>query len=322
MLPASAVQKAAAQARFTLTFFKEARVHRSADCLPGLKRLSLRHHATSTSTAAEAATLFHFSPENFAHPERVWQSDVSPRIVDLEVTDVQSDLDLEGYGHLVDSPDDFTVKSGRFEIVKWPVSGWRQLDPHTGDEAGTTEGDFQVHWNGDFFRAKNLAINTINNAYLDGIGCSDPRLAQEEEPGYGAIEYAPENTLPSSGSSWTRGGDVIHLWMSDYHPDGGQLFFPYSTSEPFPFYMCLGRRELRDDVKPEQMRAFRIPPGKGAYIHPGTWHNGFYVHKKYTQGRDGVQPLRVFTRQGRVHARVSVSWLAEFGCLLRINMQE
>ena len=65
--------------------------------------------------------------------------------------------------------------------------------------------------------------------------------------------------------------------------------------------------------RPENMVGFRIPPGKGLYIHPGTWHNGIYVNRKFS-------PLTVFTRQGRVHARVSASWVAEFDTLLKLNL--
>lgn len=49
------------------------------------------------------------------------------------------------------------------------AQGWRQLDPETGDEAGTTEGDFEVHWSGDYFHGKNLAIASASNTYLDVI---------------------------------------------------------------------------------------------------------------------------------------------------------
>ena len=65
-------------------------------------------------------------------------------IVELPVIDVNDNRDLDGYGYLVDDISSFTVESGNFEIVKWPTAGWRKLDPDTGDEAGTTEGDFEV----------------------------------------------------------------------------------------------------------------------------------------------------------------------------------
>ena len=42
---------------------------------------------------------------------------------------------LKGYGLLVDDYD-----AQEIEIVTWPVPGWRQCDPGTGNEGGVTEG--------------------------------------------------------------------------------------------------------------------------------------------------------------------------------------
>ena len=85
-------------------------------------------------------TEFVFTSENFRSPNL---RNVS-KIVELPIIDVQENKDFDGYGYLVDDINDFTVESGNFEIVKWPTSGWRKLDPDTGDEGGTTEGDFEV----------------------------------------------------------------------------------------------------------------------------------------------------------------------------------
>ena len=90
----------------------------------------------------------------------------------------------------------------------------------------------------------------------------------------------------------------------------GQLFWPV---EPVPFTVCLGARDHGDDVQPSAMRAFHVPAGRGIYIHPSTWHNGIYVSPSHA-------PARFLTRQGRVHARVSCSWAAEFGVLLRVPL--
>ena len=98
--------------------------------------------------------------------------------------------------------------------------------------------------------------------------------------------------------------------MSDYHPDGAQLFYP---SKPIPFIVNLGKNTYGDDVKPENMRAFLIPAGKGIYFHPGTWHNGVYIRKEDS-------PATFLTRQGRIHARVSCSWAAEFGSILKVPL--
>jgi hypothetical protein len=43
------------------------------------------------------------------------------------------------------------------------------------------------------------------------------------------------------------------------------------------------------------------------YIHPNVWHEGVFT-------QSGTQ--RFFDKQGAVHARVSVEFPKEFGCLL------
>ena len=83
--------------------------------------------------------------------------------------------------------------------------------------------------------------------------------------------------------------------------------------EPVPFAMCLGLPSFGDNITPQDMVAFHVPAGKGVYIHPNVWHNGVYASKKNT-------PATFLTRQGKVHARVSASWAAEFNCLLKIPL--
>eukprot|EP00931_Biecheleriopsis_adriatica_P080457 TRINITY_DN53804_c0_g1_i1.p1 TRINITY_DN53804_c0_g1~~TRINITY_DN53804_c0_g1_i1.p1 ORF type:complete len:276 (+),score=43.23 TRINITY_DN53804_c0_g1_i1:52-879(+) len=249
----------------------------------------VRFSSSSSSLAASDAKKpgYVFSSENFRKPSLP----SGLKVQDLEL-EVASDESLVGLGRIVHSPNDFTVADRTFEIARWPQPGWRPLDPGTGDEAGTTEGDFEVQWKGDYFYGHNLAIATENNRYLDGLGAL-PEDASEEE-------------APRANS--------IYLWMSDYHPDGGQLFWP---RQPVPFTVCLGPASCGDDIKPQDMRAFRVPEGLGIYIHPGTWHNGIYVSPRYT----GDGPARFLTRQGRVHARISVSWAAEFNTLLRVPLE-
>lgn len=242
--------------------------------------------ACDLGSAEAAAPAYIFSPENFRKPKL--PSGLAVRDVQLELA---SDESLRGLGVLVRDPDDFTVAGRTFEIRRWPQPGWRSLDPGTGDEAGTTEGDFQVHWRGDYYHAENLAIATENNQYVEGLGAPPERAAED-----GAAS-----------------AEAIYLWMSDYHPDGGQLFWP---REPVPFVACLGPASKGDDIHPEDMRAFLVPQGLGLYIHPGTWHNGVYVAPEHEEG----QPRRFLTRQGRVHARISCSWAAEFGVLLRVPL--
>ena len=52
---------------------------------------------------------------------------------------------------------------------------------------------------------------------------------------------------------------------------------------------------------------FRFDGRQGLYIHPNIWHEGVFSVR-------GTQ--RFFDKQGAVHARVSVDFAREFGCLL------
>jgi len=72
-----------------------------------------------------------------------------------------------------------------------------------------------------------------------------------------------------------------------------------------PFYVPLALPG--DDVTPERFVCFRFDGRQGLYIHPDIWHEGVF-------GLAGRQ--RFFDKQGAVHARVSVDFAREFGCLL------
>jgi hypothetical protein len=68
---------------------------------------------------------------------------------------------LRGYGHLVDDPRDRPI-----EIVTWPKPGWRDVDPGTGNEGGTTSGVFDFWWEGETMFGRNAAV--ASNFYLLG----------------------------------------------------------------------------------------------------------------------------------------------------------
>lgn len=145
-------------------------------------------------SGSENSESFVFSSQNFQDPK------LPPGLSILPVPVVQAtEESLRGYGRIVYRPEDFTAANQTFEIVKWPVAGWRQLDPDTGDEAGTTEGNFNVRWEGDFYYAENLAVSTANNKYLDGLA-------------------VPPEAASHDVSKCVGDGCTIHLWMSDYHP--------------------------------------------------------------------------------------------------------
>jgi len=179
---------------------------------------------------------------------------------------------LEGYGTLVDDP-----AACRIEIVRWPAQGWRPVDSDSGDEGGTTTGVFVSEWRGDVLYGRNEAVG---GHYVLAYGV-EPATADEGH------DRAPERML---------------LWHCNYHPDGGQLFFPLDR-RPFLVPLALPG----DDVRPEDFVCFRFDGTQGLYIHPNIWHEGVFAVS-------GTQ--RFLDRQGAVHARVSIDFPREFGCLL------
>jgi Ureidoglycolate lyase len=188
-----------------------------------------------------------------------------------------TDAALEGYGFLVDDPQKCAI-----EIVRWRPNGWRPVDPDTGDEGGTTEGVFISEWRGDILYGRNEAVG-----------------------GHYILAYALE---PSRADDTHRRDPAVMLqWHANYHPDGGQLFFPIDA-RPFLVPLALPG----DDVRPEQFICFRFDGTRGLYIHPDIWHEGVFACA-------GTQ--RFLDRQGAVHARVSVDFAREFGCLLEAPLK-
>ena len=185
---------------------------------------------------------------------------------------------LAGYGQLVFDPDNHPV-----EIVRWPAKGWRPVDSDTGDEGATTEGIFSFWWKGEVLYGRNDAVG---NSYLMGWS-QEPARASEAA---GDCERSR-----------------LLLWHANYHPDGGQLFFPLDGT---PFVVPLARPG--DDLRPEQFKTFYFDGSCGVYIHPDIWH-------------EGVFPIaargRFFDKQGKVHARISCDFPKEFDCLLSIPLR-
>jgi hypothetical protein len=184
---------------------------------------------------------------------------------------------LAGFGSLIDDPEDVSI-----EIVRWPAQGWRPVDEDCGNEGGTTSGTFVSEWKGDVLFGRNEAVK---GHYL---------LAYNVEPSQAALDH-------------NREPQRIIMWHANYHPDGGQLFFPL---EPKPFMVPLALPG--DDVKPDNFVCFRFDGSRGLYIHPNVWHEGVFP-------LNGAQ--RFFDRQGAVHARVSVDFAREFGCLLEAPLR-
>ena len=98
----------------------------------------------------------------------------------------------------------------------------------------------------------------------------------------------------------------MQMWHANYHPDGGQLFFPL---EPGAFVIPLALPG--DDIAPESFKAFHFSGGQGLYIHPNVWHETIIPL---------VDRMRFFDRQGKVHARISVHFGREFGVYLSVPL--
>jgi len=187
---------------------------------------------------------------------------------------VASESNIEGYGRIVHSD----PKSFPIEIVTWPAQGRRPIDKNSGDQGGVTEGIFQAWWSGDTLYAKNGAVG---DSYL-----------------FAWSKWAEE--AATDGPTSPRQHALI--WRANYHPDGGQLFWP-TKGQRFAVPLAMPG----DDVKPEDFTTFICDGTCGLYVHPGVWHGP-------------VIPLddqvELLDRQGRVHARVSVDFPKEFGCYL------
>lgn len=183
---------------------------------------------------------------------------------------------IKEYGRLVDN-----LEECRIEIVRWPAQGNRPIDADTGDQGGTTQGVFVSEWRGDILYGSNQAVG---GHYILAYAQA-PELALTDHA------HAPQRML---------------LWHANYHPDGGQLFYPMDRR---PFYVPLALPG--DDVTPQHFVCFRFDGKQGLYIHPNIWHEGVFT-------LSGTQ--RFFDRQGAVHARVSVDFAREFGCLLEARI--
>ena len=185
---------------------------------------------------------------------------------------------LEGYGCLVSDPEAQDI-----EIVTWPAQGWRPVDEGTGNEGGTTEGTFIFWWGGDLLYGRNEAVG---GEYHIGWACEPERASREVQ---------------------TASRDRVLIYHANYHPDGGQMFFPLD-GKPFVSPLALPG----DDVRPEQFKVFYFDGSQGLYIHPGVWHEAVFPL---------ADEARFFDRQGKVHARVSCDFDREFGCLLDVPLR-
>jgi hypothetical protein len=186
---------------------------------------------------------------------------------------------LAGYGRLVDNPREFPI-----EIVPWPAQGWRAIDANTGDQGGVTEGLFEFKWKGETLYARNHAVG---DSYLFGWSNWPEEAAAERQA------QPRERAL---------------IWRANYHPDGGQLFYPLK-GQSFVVPLALPG----DDVTPGKFVSFWCDGRSALYLHPNVWHGAIVPLDDEAEFLD---------RQGRVHARVSVNFVTEFGCYLAAPLRQ
>ena len=120
-------------------------------------------------------------------------------------------------------------------ITPWPTSGSRPLAPGSGTHGGVRAGSFEYRWRGDLLEA-------INNAVPDG-------------------NYVT-GRLPSDVSAANR--THVLTREANYHPDGGQVFFP-SRGQAFVLLLAAPG----DDIKPEDFVAFYFDGSRGFQIKAG-----------------------------------------------------
>ena len=192
---------------------------------------------------------------------------------------------LKGYGYLVNDFDQCEI-----EIVTWPKQGWRNIEEGTGNEGGATEGLFETWWEEGILYGRNTAVEHKGEYDKDGRYL----LGYSSDPD--DFSYHLTNEDPSQ----------IYIWHVNYHPAGGQLFFP-EGNKPFISPLALPG----DDIQPDNFKAFFFDGSQGLYIHPNIWHEGVFP----TKGRATFKG-----KQGKVHARVSIDLLKEFRSYLYFNV--
>jgi ureidoglycolate lyase len=173
-------------------------------------------------------------------------------------------------------------KTFPIEIVTWPAQGWRAIDAGSGNQGGVTEGLFEFAWQGETLYARNHAVG---DSYLFGW-----------------------SNWPEEASSVTdRKRERALIWRANYHPDGGQLFHPLD-GQSFVVPLALAG----DDVTPGSFVSFWCDGRQALYLHPNVWHGAVVPH---------ADEARFLDRQGRVHARVSIDFVTEFGCYLGVSLR-
>ncbi|CAM3772398.1 ureidoglycolate lyase [Parendozoicomonas haliclonae] len=182
------------------------------------------------------------------------------------------------YGRIVH---DF--ESEQIIIKPWPAQGWRPVEKGTGDQGGTVEDEFIFYRDGDCMVAHNLAVD---GHYVTGWFCDPVNARESGEPSISTQVYIRE---------------------ANYHPDGGQLFYP-QDGQPFIALLALPG----DDVQPEDFVGFYCDGSFGIQIFPDIWHQPVFPLSRKAVYQN---------RQGRVHACVAVDFVTEFSTYLSLDLK-
>jgi ureidoglycolate lyase len=227
-----------------------------------------------TAGRKDGAMFSNFAGLDLAAPPSIARGEARVHAVPLVAATAES---LRGYGHIVE---DFAAAA--VAIVTWPQPGWRPVVAGTGNEGGIVEDSFEMVRRGEIQHAVNHAVG---RSYVTGW-FADPATASEAR--------RPQDT--------TR----ILTHEANYHPDGGQIFFPRDRT---PFVALLARPG--DDVTPADFVAFHGDGSFGLHIDPGTWHQPMFPVGERARFDD---------KQGRVHACISIDFVSEFGCYLEVPL--
>lgn len=185
---------------------------------------------------------------------------------------------LGDLGFLVDDFDKAEV-----QIVQWPQLGTRPVLAGTGLGGGITEGDFEMHWDGQMLKTHNHAVG---GQYITGWSC-DPTLASE--------------------NTERQQTEFLYTFEANYHPDGGQVFYPVDNK---PFIALLAQEG--DDIKPEDFKAFYFDGSQGVHINASVWHQPLFP----------VGQSQVFKdKQGAVHACIACNFVEEFGVYIKVPLK-
>uniref|UniRef100_A0A6C0KIC4 Ureidoglycolate hydrolase n=1 Tax=viral metagenome TaxID=1070528 RepID=A0A6C0KIC4_9ZZZZ len=164
-------------------------------------------------------------------------------------------------------------------IESWPINGKRKLYPGTGIGGGIAEGKFSYKYDNNLLYAKNEAVG---GSYITGI------------------------TLTKNNNENNEDEKYIITREANYHPDGGQVFYPLS---PDPFILLLALSG--DDVKASDYVGFYFDGSCGCQIKANIWHQPVY-------------PLAnescFMTKQGAVHGCVCYDSVVEENITLKIKL--